>query len=294
MKIGVSQPRVLVDVSHLALAAVTIAGDGTLHAGATARNSELAGNSDVRRNFAVLAEALLAGASGQLRNAATTAGNLMQRTRCPYFVDVTKPCNKREPGTRCPARAGFHRMHAVLGAFEACIATHPSDMAVALSALDAQVTVRGPEAERHIGLEAFYRLPGDTPDVETTLQAGEIITEVTVPPLPQGARSTYRKVRDRASYAFAVVSIAGLLKVENGSVSEVRIALGGVAAKPWRAHDAEARLLGGPATRDAFAAALDVELAAAQPLPQNAFKIALVRQLASSTLTELAEDGDAR
>ena len=288
MKIGVSAPDVLVDVSHLPLDAIEPADDGSLRIGGTARNSDLAAHPAVRSEFPVLAQALLAGASGQLRNAATTAGNLLQRTRCPYFMDATKPCNKREPGTGCPAREGVHRMHAVFGASDSCIATHPSDMAVALAVLDAEVVATGPDGERRLALDDFYALPGDTPHIETTLRPGEIITAVEVPALPAGARSAYRKVRDRASYAFAVVSVAAALTVVDGTVGEVRLAFGGVAPRPWRARVAEDALRGGPATRAAFAAALDAELANAAPLPQNAFKLPLLRRLATSVLAGLS------
>lgn len=293
MKIGVSEPEVLVDVSHLPLDAIEVDDAGTLHVGGTARNSDLAAHPDVRAQFPVLAQALLAGASGQLRNAATTAGNLLQRTRCPYFMDVTKPCNKRAPGTGCPAREGSNRMLAVLGSSPHCIATHPSDMAVALAALDAQVVVRGGDGERLVALDEFYRLPDDTPDVETTLNAGEIITGVEVPALPAGAGSIYRKVRDRASYAFAVVSIGAVLAVEDGTVADIRLAFGGVAAKPWRARTAEDALRGGTATRERIVAALDAELAAAQPLSQNAFKIPLLRRLGAATLAGLTGEAPA-
>jgi xanthine dehydrogenase YagS FAD-binding subunit len=287
MKIGVSAPDVLVDVSHLPLDTIDLAADGTLLIGGTARNSDLAADAGVRARFPVLAQALLAGASGQLRNAATTAGNLLQRTRCPYFMDATKPCNKREPGTGCPARDGVHRMHAVLGGSTNCIATHPSDMAVALAVLDAEVVVTGAGGERRLALDEFYPLPGDTPHIETTVQADEIITAVEVPALPNGARSAYRKVRDRAAFAFAVVSVAAALTVADGTVTDVRLGFGGAAPKPWRARTAEDALQGGPATRAAFSAAIDAELAAAETLPQNAFKIPLLRRLGTSVLAGL-------
>jgi xanthine dehydrogenase YagS FAD-binding subunit len=288
MKLGVATPKRLVDLTHLPMDTVELAEDGTLRAGATVRNSELAADPDVRLRFPVLSQALLAGASGQLRNAATTAGNLLQRTRCPYFMDAGKPCNKREPGTGCPARDGDHRELAVLGTSEHCIATHPSDMAVALAALRARVLVAGRDGERAVELDDFFRLPGDSPHLETTLQPGEIITAVEVPALPAGARSAYRKVRDRASFAFAVVSVAAAVDVaDDGTLRDVRIAFGGAAPKPWRATAAEQALLGAPATAGSFGAALDAELAAAQPLPQNAFKVPLLRRLGVAVLTEL-------
>lgn len=287
MKVGVTAPDTLVDVAQLGLDAIVVDPDGTLHAGGSARNSDLAVHPDVRSRFPVLSQALLAGASGQLRNMATTAGNLLQRTRCPYFMDVQKPCNKRAPGTGCPAREGFHRNLAILGASEACIATHPSDMAVALAALDAVVVVDGPDGERRIPIDDFYRLPGDTPELETTLLPGEIILRVDVPSMPAVARSTYRKVRDRASFAFAVVSVGAVLVVEDGVVSEVRIAFGGVAAKPWRARAAEAAVRGLPPGQDVFARGVATELDAAQALPENAFKIPLLQRAATATLSGL-------
>ncbi len=237
----------------------------------------------------MLARALLAGASGQLRNLATTAGNLLQRTRCVYFQDVTKPCNKRQPGSGCSARDGYNRNLAILGASEACVATHPSDMAVAMAALDAVVRVQGRTGERAIPLVDFHRLPGDEPQRDTVLEHGDLITAVDLPPLAFGAQSTYRKVRDRASYAFALVSVAAALDVDGGTVRDVRLALGGVAHKPWRASRAEEALRGGPATEDAFRAAIERELDAAQPLSENAFKVPLARNVVVRTLLDLAE-----
>jgi xanthine dehydrogenase YagS FAD-binding subunit len=282
MKLGVETPDLLVDVSRLLPADVRTAGD-RLVIGAGARNSDVAADPAVRERYPVLSEALLAGASGQLRNAATIGGNLLQRTRCRYFQDVTKPCNKREPGTGCPAVAGVHRELAVLGTSDACVATHPSDMAVALAALDAVVhTHDGPD----VPVTELHRLPGDTPHVETTLPPGALITAVSLPPL--GFPSAYRKVRDRASYAFAVASIAAALDVVDGTVRDVRIAYGAVAPKPWRAYAAEAALRGGPATAEAFRAAAEAELAAARPLPDNAFKLPLVANLTVAVLADLA------
>lgn len=289
MKLGVETPDVLVDVSRLDLGTVDVLPGGTLRIGAAVPNSDLASHPDIRATAPVLSQALLAAASGQLRNLATTAGNLLQRTRCRYFVDVRKPCNKREPGSGCAAREGYHRDLAVLGGSPACIATHPSDMAVAMAALGATVVVLGPDGERRIDLDEFFVLPGDTPHVETVLARDEVITAVEVLPLTLTTRSTYRKVRDRASYAFAVVSVAAVLDVVDGTVTDVRLAFGGVAPKPWRAHAAERLLTGGPATREAFAAALDEELAAANPLPQNGFKVPLLKRLVVNTLAELAD-----
>ena len=288
LKLGVATPDVLVDVSRLPLDGIDETVDGGLRIGASVRNSVLAAHPAVRRRFPLLAQALLAGASGQIRNAATTGGNLLQRTRCVYFQDVTTPCNKRSPGSGCPAIAGYHRNLAILGASRQCIATHPSDMAVALAALDAVVVVLGVDGERRVPLNELHRLPGEEPQRDTTLAHGELITAVEVPPLPFGARSSYRKVRDRASYAFALVSVAAALDVEDGLVRDVRIALGGVAHKPWRAVRAEAELRGRPATHDSFEAAAAVELARANPLPDNAFKVPLASNTITATLRTLA------
>src|SRR5579864_8395732 len=254
MKLGVAQPDLLVDVTRLPYERIELLPDGGVRIGAVVRNSELAADRTIRARYPMLAQALLAGASGQLRNLATTGGNLLQRTRCVYFQDVSKPCNKREPGSGCPAREGYHRNLAILGASQGCIATHPSDMAVALAALDAVVRVLGPNGERTIPLVDFHRLPGNEPQRETFLEHGELITAVDLPPLAFATRSHYHKIRDRASYAFALVSVAAALDVAGGVVRDVRIALGGVAPVPWRAVRAEA------------------VLADAQPLPGNAFK----------------------
>jgi xanthine dehydrogenase YagS FAD-binding subunit len=288
MKLGVASPELLVDVSRLALDQVEELPGGGLRVGANVRNSELAAHPLVRARYPMLSHALLAGASGQLRNLATTGGNLLQRTRCVYFQDVTTPCNKREPGSGCSALEGYTRYHAVLGASEHCVATHPSDMAVALAALDAVVRVQGPDGEREIPIAELHRLPGDEPERDTTLAHGELITAVDLPELPVAARSTYRKVRDRASYAFALVSVAAALAVEDGSVSDVRIAFGGLAHKPWRAERAEQALRGAPATDESFAAAADAELEAAEPLRDNAFKLPMARGALTAVLRELA------
>jgi xanthine dehydrogenase YagS FAD-binding subunit len=282
MKLGVETPDLLVDVSSLLPAGIEQSADG-LRIGAGARNSDVAADPLVREGYPVLSQALLAGASGQLRNAATIGGNLLQRTRCRYFQDVTKPCNKRAPGTGCPAVAGVHRELGILGTSEHCVATHPSDLAVALAALDATVHLHGAAP---VPLTGLYVLPGDTPQVETVLPPGALITAVSLPPL--GLRSRYRKVRDRASYAFAVASVAAALDVVDGTVRDVRVAWGGVAPRPWRAYEAERVLRGGPATDAAFRAAADTELAAARPLPDNAFKVPLVANLTAAVLGELA------
>jgi xanthine dehydrogenase YagS FAD-binding subunit len=292
LKLGLSQPDLLIDISRLLFDRIEPLPDGGVRIGALVRNSDLTADRTIRSRYPLLAQALLAGASGQLRNLATTGGNLLQRTRCVYFQDVSKPCNKRVPGSGCPARQGYHRELAILGASEACIATHPSDMAVAMAALDAVVRVLGPQGERVIPLVEFYRLPGEEPQRDTVLQHGELITAVDLPPLPFATRSHYRKVRDRASYAFALVSVAAALEVEGGVVREVRIALGGVAHVPWRARKAEAVLRGAAATEEVFQQAADAELADAQPLPGNAFKVPLARNVLVRTLLDLAQEGN--
>ncbi|QES09851.1 xanthine dehydrogenase family protein subunit M [Streptomyces venezuelae] len=287
MKLGVAEPPFLVDISGLPLDGVDETPDGGLRIGATVRNSDLAAHPLVRTRYTALSQALLAGASAQLRNAATTGGNLLQRTRCPYFQDTSKPCNKREPGTGCPAREGVHRDLAVLGHSARCVATHPSDMAVALAALDARVHLLGPDGERTVPLTEFHRLPGDTPEQDTVVRPGELVTAVTLPP-PAGTHSAYLKARDRASYAFALVSVAASLTVEDGVVRHAALAFGGVAHAPWRARAAEEVLSGAPATEDTFGRAADAELAAAEPLRDNAFKVPLARGLAVRVLTDLA------
>lgn len=279
MKLGVAEPDLLVDVSRLDLDQISVTDDGAVRIGANVRNSDLAADPVIRSHYPVLARALLSGASGQLRNAATTAGNLLQRTRCVYFQDVTTPCNKREPGSGCAALGGYVRYHAILGASEHCVAVHPSDMAVAMSALDATVVVQGPDGQRRLPIDDFHRLPGDEPQRDTTLQHAELITAVELPPPPVGAVSDYRKVRDRASYAFALVSVAAELTLtDTRQISSARIALGGVAHKPWRARRAESVLIGDQPSDETFIAAADAELNAAEPLPGNEFKVELARR----------------
>ncbi|BAL89109.1 putative oxidoreductase molybdopterin-binding subunit [Actinoplanes missouriensis 431] len=284
MKLGIATPDVLVDVRGLVPDEITELPDGGLRIGAGVRNSDLAADPRVRTRYPVLSEALLAGASGQLRNMATTGGNLLQRTRCRYFMDATKPCNKHTPGSGCPAREGDHRNLAILGGSDACIATHPSDMAVALAALDAVVET----SARRIPLTGLHRLPGDAPERDTVLDHGELITAVTLPALPMAATSGYRKARDRASYAFAVGSVAAALDVEDGVVRDVRLAWGAVAPKPWRARLAEEQLRGRPATRESFLAAADIELEDSRVLRDNAYKIGLMRNLTAWMLEKLA------
>ncbi len=289
MKLGVESPGLLVDVTALPYDFVEEGAGGGLRVGSGVRNSDLAASMAVRRRYPALAQAVLAGASGQLRNMATVGGNLLQRTRCSYFQDVTKPCNKRAPGSGCPARHGEHHNLAILGASPNCVATHPSDMAVALAAFDAVVHVEGPAGSRQVSLSELYRLPGDDPQLETTLDPGTLITAVELPALPVAANSRYRKARERASYAFAIGSVAAALAVADGVVVDVRVALGAVAPLPWRAHRAERALRGGPATEQAFKEAADAELAQAQPLRDNRYKIPLLRNLMVRTLSELSE-----
>ena len=283
----IEHPAALVDVTGLSTGIAERA-DGGLLIGAGVRNTAVAEHRAVRTRYPVLARAILAGASPQIRNMATMGGNLLQRTRCTYFYDnAGSRCNKREPGQGCDAIGGFNRIHAILGASPQCVATHPSDMCVALAALDAIVHVEGADGPRTLPLTELHRLPGDRPDLDTVLEPGELITAIELPPMPR-AQSTYRKVRDRASYAFALVSVAAVLEVEGGTVKEARIALGGVAHKPWRASKAEAALQGGPATADAFRAAAQAELADARPLRDNGFKVELAQRTITAVLSDLA------
>jgi xanthine dehydrogenase YagS FAD-binding subunit len=288
MKLEVMQPDVLVDVRCLTSAEIEDLPDGGLLIGAAVTNSELAADRRVRSRYPVLSQAVLSGASGQLRNLATTGGNLLQRTRCAYFYDTTTPCNKREPGAGCSALEGCNADHAILGASEHCVATHPSDMAVAMTALDAKVRIQGPDGEREIPITELHRLPGEEPDRDTTLEHAELITAVELPPVRFSANSRYRKVRERASYAFALVSVAAALEVRHGVVSDVRIALGGVAHRPWRARKAEDALRGRPATEESFRGAAETELAAAVPLRENAYKVPLAANVMTRTLLGLS------
>ncbi|HWV07976.1 xanthine dehydrogenase family protein subunit M [Pseudomonas sp. GD03944] len=278
MKLEIEQPTHLIDISRLPLARIDDTANGGLRIGAQVRNSDLAADSRVRGRYPVLSQALLAGASGQIRNKASTAGNLLQRTRCLYFYDPNMPCNKRNPGSGCPALRGHNRMNAVLGTSEACIAAHPSDMAVAMSALGAQVEILAPSGEtRVIALDELYRLPGDTPQVETQLAHGDMITAIELPPAPPGEQ-LYRKVRDRSSYAFALVSVAVVLDVRGAQVRHARIALGGVAPKPWRAVSAEQALIGQPPSIQHYEIAAAAALEGAQGHGGNDFKIPLARR----------------
>ncbi|WP_026401003.1 FAD binding domain-containing protein [Actinomadura rifamycini] len=295
MRLGVEEPSRLVDVSRLPHDRIEVTADGTLLIGAAVGNSDLAADRTVRETHPMLVQAVLAGASGQIRNRATVGGNLLQRTRCSYFQDTSKPCNKRDPGSGCPARDGEHRNLAILGHSPACVATHPSDLAVALAALDASVRVRGRDGERTVPFGEFHRLPGGAPERDANLRDGDLVTAVEVPPLPMPSR--YRKVRERASFAFALVSVAAAVRTvgatvpdgTGGVVRDVRLALGGVAHKPWRCRRAEDVLRGAPATEETFLRAAEAELEAAEPLRDNGYKVPLARNLMVRTLLELRE-----
>jgi xanthine dehydrogenase YagS FAD-binding subunit len=287
MREAVETPAVLVDVTGLSTA-IEEQADGTLLIGAAVKNTALAAHPAVRARFPMLSRAIVAGASAQIRNMATVAGNILQRTRCAYFYDHDGArCNKRIPGQGCDAIDGFNRMHALLGGSPSCVATHPSDMCVALVACDAIVHVQGVDGVRTIPLADLHRLPEDRPDLETVLDQGDLITAISLPPLALASHSAYRKVRDRSSYAFALVSVAAAMDVQDGVIRDVRLALGGVGTKPWRAWQAEAALRGQPATEATYRAAADIELAAAQPLRDNGFKIALAQRAIVAVLASL-------
>jgi xanthine dehydrogenase YagS FAD-binding subunit len=290
MRENIERPRLLIDVTGLE-ARLVEREDGSLMIGAAATNTAVAAHRAVRTRYPMLARAILAGASAQIRNMATVGGNLLQRTRCAYFYDDDgSNCNKRNPGRGCDAIGGFNRAHAILGASPACAATHPSDMCVALAALGALVYLRGPQGERVLPLTDLHRLPEHQPEIENVLEPGELITAVELPPLPFATRSTYRKVRDRASYAFALVSVAAALELDRGVVRDVRLALGGVGTKPWRAWKAEESLRGRPATVQSYREAAEAELADAKPLRDNGFKIELAKRTIAAVLGELAGD----
>jgi xanthine dehydrogenase YagS FAD-binding subunit len=288
MKEDVERPARLIDISRLPLNTVEQTADGGLRIGALVPNSDLAWHPEVERRYPLLSSAILAGASAQLRNMASTGGNLLQRTRCIYFYDTATPCNKREPGSGCSAIEGVNRMHAILGTSEACIATHPSDMCVALAALEANVQVAGPSGERSIAFADFHRLPGDTPQRDSNLEASEIITAIELPANGFAANYSYLKIRDRQSYAFALVSVAAALELDGGSIRQARLALGGVAHKPWRDPAAEAALRGKPAREAAFEQAAGILLRDAKGFGHNDFKIDLARRAIVRTLTQAA------
>lgn len=291
MKENVERPRQLIDITRLPLRAIEQTDTGGLLIGALVSNSDLAWHPLVEQRYPLLSQAILAGASAQLRNMATTGGNLLQRTRCYYFYDSKTPCNKREPGSGCGARDGLNRIHAILGYSDQCIAVHPSDMCVALAALDATVHVEGPQGKRHIAMRDFHRLPGEHPESDNTLLVGELITAVELPGEDFSAHSAYLKVRDRASYAFALVSVAAALKFDGERISAARIALGGVAHKPWRNAEAEAVLVGQLPTEQAFAEAARVLLHGAGGFEHNAFKVDLAPRAIVRALTDAAKGG---
>ncbi|HWX56548.1 MAG TPA: xanthine dehydrogenase family protein subunit M [Verrucomicrobiae bacterium] len=284
MKLNVETPERVLDINRLPLDKIEAAPDGGLKIGATVRNSDLAHHPIVQRDYSVLSQAILNGASAQLRNMATTAGNLLQRTRCAYFRDTAMPCNKREPGTGCPAITGSNRTLAILGTSEHCIATNPSDMCVAMAALEATIHVQGPKGPRAVLIGDFHLLPGNTPDRETVLEPGDLITHVTLPPPIAGSKQVYLKLRDRASYEFALASAAVVITVASGNVTRARIALGGVGTKPWRSHEAEAALAGHPANHANFRKAAEAALRNAKPQSENGFKIELARRCLTHAL----------
>jgi xanthine dehydrogenase YagS FAD-binding subunit len=286
MRETIEAPTALIDVAALP-GGIAETGDGGLRIDAAVKNTTLAEHPLVRARYPMLARAILTGASGQIRNMATVAGNILQRTRCYYFYDDAARCNKRSRGAGCDAIDGFNRIHAILGASPDCVATHPSDMCVALVALDAVVHLEGPDGARSLPLADLHRLPGGTPDVETELTPGELITAIELPPLPFAARSDYRKVRDRASYAFALVSVAAALDIDGGTIRDARLALGGVAHKPWRAYAAEAVLKGRLSSPELFDAAAEAELKDAAPLGGNGFKVELARRTIAAVLGSL-------
>ena len=284
MKLNVETPQKLVDITHLPFDKIEALPDGGLSIGAMVRNSDLAYHPIVRKNYAVLSEALLSGASAQLRNMATTAGNLLQRTRCMYFRDTAMPCNKRERGSGCAAITGVNRSLAILGTSEHCIATNPSDMNVALAALEAIIHIRGTKGERSVPIGDFHLLPGSTPERETVLEPGDLITQVTLPPTPPGARSLYLKLRDRASFEFALASAAVVVTMDGGKITRARVALGGVGTKPWRSPEAEAELIGQSATQAIFQKAAEAALRDAKPQSQNGFKVELAKRCLAHAL----------
>jgi xanthine dehydrogenase YagS FAD-binding subunit len=288
MKLDVEHPRQVVDINHLPLADIERTADGGLKIGALVRNADLARHADVQHDYAVLSQALLAGASGQLRNMATTGGNLLQRTRCVYFRDAGMPCNKREPGSGCSAIDDFNRTQAILGTSEHCIASNPSDMNVALAALEASVVILGTKGERSVPIGEFFLLPGDTPQRETVLEPGDLITHVLLPKPRAGARSHYLKLRDRASYEFALASAAVVLAVEGGRIAHARVALGGVGTRPWRSPEAEQALQGAAPDATTFAAAASAALRDARPQSENGFKVELARRCLVHALTTAA------
>ncbi|MBW4612795.1 MAG: xanthine dehydrogenase family protein subunit M [Desmonostoc vinosum HA7617-LM4] len=291
LKVFLDEPSQLIDISRLEMGRIERTSSGGLRIGALVSNTAVADHPDVRRNYPMLSRAILAGASQQIRNMATMGGNLLQRTRCPYYYDTAFPCNKRQPGTGCPAATGINRMHAILGASEQCFAVHPSDMCVALAALDAVVDVEGPKGKRQIPLTDFHRLPGDAPQRDTNLEPGELITAVTLGPMPFAKSGVYLKLRDRTSYAFALISVAAALELTGEQIKNARLAMGGIAHKPWRTTEAEKFLIGKPANTTTFQQAAEIALAGAKPLTHNAFKVDMAKRAIRRALTVSAKGG---
>lgn len=285
------QPSQIIDISRLEMKRIDKLGNGSLRLGALVTNTAVADHPDIRRDYPILARAILSGASQQIRNMATVGGNLLQRTRCPYYYDTAFPCNKREPGQGCPAISGINRMHAILGASEQCVAVNPSDMNVALAALDAVVEVEGSKGKRQIPFTDFHRLPGTTPERDTNLEPGELITAVILPPLPFAKSGVYLKLRDRTSYAFALISVAAAIDLSGDKIKNVRFALGGVAHKPWRSPEAEKFLIGKTAETATFQQAAEIALQSAKPLEHNAYKVELAKRAIRRALTISAKGG---
>jgi xanthine dehydrogenase YagS FAD-binding subunit len=291
LKVFLDQPSQIIDISRLQMRGIDTMADGSLRLGALVSNTAVADNTDIRRNYPLLARAILSGASQQIRNMATVGGNLLQRTRCPYYYDTAFPCNKRQLGTGCPAITGINRNHAILGASEDCVAVHPSDMCVALTALDAVVEVSSPQGQRQIPFTEFHRLPGNTPQQDTNLQQGELITAVILPPLSWAKSGVYLKIRDRASYSFALISVAAAISIKGEQIQATCLALGGVAHKPWRATAAEEFLVGKSADVATFTEAAEIALQPAQPLTHNGYKVELAKRAIIRALTVSAQGG---
>ncbi|MBW4562752.1 MAG: xanthine dehydrogenase family protein subunit M [Mojavia pulchra JT2-VF2] len=291
LKVFLDEPSQLIDISRLQMQRIEKINGGGLRIGALVSNTAMADHPDVRRDYPMLARAILSGASQQIRNMATVGGNLLQRTRCPYYYDTAFPCNKRQPGTGCPAATGINRIHAILGASDQCIAVHPSDMCVPLAALDAVVEVESPKGKRQIPFIDFHRLPGNTPQRDTNLEPGELITAIILPPVSFAKSGVYLKLRDRASYAFALISIAAAVDLTGDSIKDVRLAMGGVAHKPWRPKEAEKFLIGKPANAQTFQQAAEIALQGAKPLTQNGYKVDLAKRAIRRALTVSAKGG---
>lgn len=285
MKVFLDEPSQLIDISRLPMQRIEPLAGGGLRIGALVSNTAVADHPDVRRNYPMLSRAILSGASQQIRNVASVGGNLLQRTRCPYYYDTAFACNKREPGSGCPAATGINRMHALFGASNQCVAVHPSDMCIPLAALDAVVEVEGPKGKRQMPLTDFHRLPGDTPQRDTNLEIGELITAVVLPPMPFAKSGVYLKLRDRASYAFALISVAAAIDVAGERIKDVRLAMGGVAHKPWRLNEAEKFLMGKSANAETFQQAAEIALEGAKPLAYNSFKVELAKRAIKRSLT---------